>query len=326
MAHHVIHRRISGIVTLLILLLVLAACGGQQASTPNPGSTITVTRVDGAATLARPSTGEQGPLPDSAQLTSGDHLYTKATEPVTLQFPDGSTLHVEPDSHLLLYTVNPVDRAVVFRVLSGAVTADVRGMPLEMQAYEEVAQNFSMMATDLALIPRGSGGQYRLSIDNNTLQAVITAGEFDVRSDNQQATLPAGWQASVAPGQALQIKSLVTPTLAPVSATDAPTATPIIIITITPTRTPPNTPTPTLSRTPTPTRTRTPVIIRRTATSTLEPTTEVTVVNAIPTVTQKPDKQPKPTNPPPATNPPQPTKEATKEPTEPPRPTIAGAP
>ena len=306
------HRRVGLPAILLALLVILAGCGGQQPATINPDNAVSITRVDGLATLARPSTGSQGELPESTQLVVGDHLYTAANQSVTLQFPDGSTLQMGPESHLLLYTLRQPDRVAVFRLLAGSVTADLRSNAFEVQAYEEAAMNFNMVVTDLTAVPRGAAGRYQLGFDGNVLKATVTAGEFDLRSGNQQATLPAGWQAIAEPGRSLQVISLITPTPAPPSATEAPTATSIPIISITPTKTPTVSPTVTSTVTRTPTRTRTPIRIIRTATGTAAPT--VIGDTPIPTATEKPDKPPKPTNPPPQPT----TKSATASPTEPP--------
>lgn len=280
---------------LLAWLLVLAGCGGQQPATVSPDTTMSLTRIDGSATLARPSTGNQGDLPESVQLSVGDHLYTAGSQTVTLQFPDGSTLQMGPESHLQLYALRQADGVAVFRLLSGSITADLRGAAFEVQAYEEAAVSFNMVTTDLTAIPHGTTGRYQLGFDGHVLKATVNAGEFDLRSGNQQATLPTGWQAIAEPGQPLQVISLITPTPAPLSATEAPTATPIPIITITPTKTP--TVTRTATSTTTPTRTRTPIRIIRTSTSTATPI--IVMDTPLPTATEKPDKPPKPTNPPP---------------------------
>jgi hypothetical protein len=307
---------------LLALLVMLAGCGGQQPATINPDSAVSITRVDGLATLARPSTGKQGELAESDQLIANDHLYTAANQTVTLQFPDGSTLQMGPESHMLFYALRQADRVAVFRLLAGSVTADLRGDTFEVQAYEEVAMNFNMVVTDLTAVPRGVAGRYQLGFDGNVLKATVIAGEFDLRSGNQQATLPAGWQAIAEPGKSLQVVSLITPTPAPPSATEAPSATPIPIISITPTKTPTLSPTATNTATRTPTPTRTPIRIVRTATGTATPT--VIVDTPILSATPRPGKPPQPTNPPPQpTNPPpQPTNPPPPPPpTEPPRPT-----
>ena len=316
-------RRVGLLVILLAALTTLTACGGQQAPTVNSDNSVAITRVDGSATLARPSTGSQSDLPDNAQLIVGDHLYTAANQSTTLQFPDGSTLHMEPESHLQFYTLRPTDRVAVFRLLAGSITADLRGKTVEVEAYEEAAMNFNMVVTELTAILRSAAGSYQMGFDGNTLKATITAGEFDVRSGNQQATLPVGWQAIAEPGKSLQVVSLITPTPAPPSATEAPTATLIQIISITPTDTPAASPTATNTATWTPTPTRTPIRIIRTATSTDTPV--VITGTPLPAPTNKPGKPPKPTNPPPKpTNPPpQPTSpppQPTEQPTRPPAP------
>jgi hypothetical protein len=293
--------------------VLLAGCGGSAAPTINPDNVVAVTRLDGAATLARPSTGAQGALPDQAQLLAGDHLYTAASETVTLQFADGSTLQLAPESHLLLYVLRQSDRLPLFRLLAGAVTADLRGSTFEVQAYEEAAMNFNMVVTDLTAAPRGAAGRYRLAFEGDVLKGTVTSGEFDLRSGNQQATLPAGWQAIAAPGRPLQVISLITPSPAPPSGTEAPTATLIPIIEITPTRT--ATLTRTVTRTATPTDTRTPARPRRTATP------APTLIADTPTATTRPydpPPPPQPTNPPPTNPPPTVPPPTNPPPTEPP--------
>jgi hypothetical protein len=200
----------------------------------------------------------------------------------------------------------------------------LRSNAFEVQAYEEVALNFRIVLTDLTAVSRGVAGTYQLGFDGNILKAVVNAGEFDLRSGNQQATLPPSWQAIAEPGKSFRVVSLITPTPAPLSATEAPTATPIQIISITPTSTPTETPmatdTPTVTITPTrtPTRAR-PTIVASTPTpATLMPATlgPTTIVNTpVPPATSKPGKPPKPTNPPP-----KPTEPPPPKPTEPPPP------
>ncbi len=283
---------------LLALLIVLAACSGQQPAL-DPENALAITRASGTATLARAGSKSEGALPDNTLLAPGDQLYTSPEDTVTLQFPDGSTLQLESGSHLVLFSIRPTDHVAVFRLLSGSVTGDVRSVAPEVQAYEEVAMNFRMELTDLAAVPRGTAGTYQLGFDGNTLKAVINAGEFDLRSGSQQATLPAGWQAIAEPGQSLQIVSLITPTPAPPSATEAPTATPIQIISITPADVPTERPiaTETATATASPTATRTPTRV--------PPTIVVNTSTPVPTATEKPDKQ-KPKGPPPPPPPPPP--------------------
>ncbi|MBI5564742.1 MAG: hypothetical protein HY870_07605, partial [Chloroflexi bacterium] len=217
----------------LTLAALLAACGGQQ-STITPDNSVVVKRTDGSATLARISDNSQGDLPDSTLLVPGDQLYTAPDRTVTLQFTDGSTLHIGPDSHLSLFALRTPDRAPIFRLLAGSVKGDLRGNVFEVHGYKEVAIKFNMVLADLAAIPRDVAGTYQLEFDGNTLKAVVTSGEFDLRSGRLQATLPTGWQAIAEPGKPLQIVALITPT----PAADAPTATPIQIITLMPTNTP----------------------------------------------------------------------------------------
>jgi hypothetical protein len=296
----------------LAVVALLAACGGQQA-TINPDTAVSITRTDGTATLARAVGNSEGDLPDNTVLTPGDQLYTAADQAVTLQFRDGSTLQLAPDSHLVLFTVRPSDHVAVFRLLAGSVTSDLRSDVFEIQGYQEVAMNFRMVSTDLTAVLHDVAGVYELGFEGNILKAAVKAGEFDMRSGNQQATLPPGWQAIAGPGKPLQVVSLITPTPAPLSATAAPTATPIPIISITPTNTPTETPAATGTRaaTATYTPTRTPTRMPGTIViSTATPTVVIIVDTPIPTATEKPEKKPKPTNPPPApTNPPpEPTK------------------
>ncbi len=310
----------------LALLATLIACSGPPPVTLNPDDAVAITRVDGSVTLARPSTGSQGDLPENAQLVAGDHLYTASSQTATLRFPDGSTLQMGPDSQLQFLTVRPADRVLVFRLLAGSATSDVRGNAFEVQAHEEVAMNFNMVATDLTVVPRGAAGRYQLRLKDDVLQAFIEAGEFDVRSGNQQATLPAGWQASAAPGQSMQLVPVTTPTPAPSSTAEAPTATSIQIISITPTSQPSDTPTDTDTATATAVPTRTPTRVQIIITST--PTPIIMVDTPVPTAAEKPKKPPQPTNPPPQpTNPPpQPTPKPPPppQPTKPPRPTLPG--
>jgi hypothetical protein len=196
----------------------------------------------------------------------------------------------------------------------------VRGNAFEVQAYEEVAMNFRMELTDLAAGPRGVAGTYQLGFDDKTLKAVVNAGEFDLRSGNQQATLPAGWQAIAEPGQSLQIVSLITPTPAPPSSAEAPTATPIQIISITPANKPTEMPiatrTTTVKASPTPTRTPTRVRLTIIANT---PVPTVVVNTPVPAATEKPEKPP-PEPPAPPPPPPEPTEPPPPEPTEPPPP------
>ena len=300
---------------LLALVVALAACGGQQPAI-SAENAVSITRTDGTATLARAGGQSEGDLPDNTLLAPGDHLYTAPGHTVTLQFPDGSTLQVGPDSHLVLFSIRPSDRVAVFRLLAGSVTGNLRGNAFEVQAYEEVAMNFRMELTDLAAVPRGVAGTYQLSFDDTTLKAVVDAGEFDLRSGNQQATLPAGWQAIAEPGQSLQIVSLITPTPAPPSATEAPTATPIPIISITPASTPTETPRAIEPMTATPSHTPTRVVTRVQRTIPPVPTdTPVSTDTPVPPATEKPEReQPPPPPPPEPTDPPDPTE-------PPPRPT-----
>ncbi len=321
------YRKVGLPTVLVSLMMILAACGGQPQPTINPNNAVSITRIDGSASLAHSNSSKQSELPDSALLIANDHLYTAANQTVTLQFQDGSTLQMGSSSHLLLLALRPADHVAVFRLLAGSVTGDVRGTIFEVQAYEEVAMNFSMVTTDLIVAPRGAAGLYQLSFGDKVLTATINAGEFDVRSGNQQATLPTGWQAIAEPNKPLQILSLITPTPAPPSATEAPTATPIPIITIMPTDTPTDTPAAPSTDTATPTPTRTPTRILRTivaATNTAAPTTIADT--PVPTATEKPNKPPKPTNPPPPqpTNPPPPPPPP-PQPTNPPRPTPSGS-
>lgn len=318
MAHHFFffHHRTWVSVALFVLATTLGACGGQP-PTIDPGNAVSITRSAGAATLIRPRSKSQTELPQSVLLTPDDHLYTAANQTVTLQFPDGSTLQLGPESHLVLFAISSADRVAIFRLLAGSATGTAHGHAFEVQGYREVAVNFSMMVADLAVVPRGIAGTYQLKIDGDRLQATINSGEFDIRSGNQQATLPQGWQAIAEPGKPLQIVPLITPT----PAAGAPTAAPIQIISITPTNTPTETPeatktaTRTATYTPTPTRTR----VRRTIVS-MTATPAIIVDTPLPAATEKPDRPPKPTNLPPTSEPPTPKPPTPEPPT--PRPTL----
>jgi hypothetical protein len=315
------------VVILLTLTVVLAACGNQQPAI-NSENAMSITRTDGAATLVRASDNSQGDLPDSTLLVPGDQLYTAPDRTVTLQFADGSTLYVGPDSRFSLFALRSADRAPIFRLLAGSVKADLRGDTFEVQGYKEVAIKFSMALVDLTVIPHSGAGAYQLAFDGNTLKAVVNSGEFDLRSVRLQATLPSGWQAISEPGKDLQIVALITPTLVSPPVADAPTATPIQIITIMPTNTPTETPTATGTATATITPTRTPTRVRRTIVAdTPTPAPVIPTDTPLPSPTDKPDRPPKPTNPPPPpptnpppTNPPPPTEPPPTEPppTEPP--------
>jgi hypothetical protein len=313
----------------LILAALLAACGGQQPAI-NSENAVSITRTDGSATLVRASDDSRGDLPDSALLAPGDQLYTAPDRTVTLQFADGSTLQIGPDSRFSLFALRPADRAPIFRLLAGSVRGDLRGNAFEVQGYKEVAIKFNMMVTDLAARPRGVAGTYQLEFDGNTLKAVVNSGEFDLQSGNLQATLPTGWQAIAEPGKSLRIVSLITPTPAPPSAADVPTATPIQIITIVPTNTPTQTPTKTSTATGTATATATPTrpatrVPPTIAPVTPTPTPGLPTDTPLPPPTDKPEPPPRPTkvptNPPPPDTPEPPPPPDTPEPTQPPEPT-----
>lgn len=319
---------------MLCALLGLVACGGQP-STVSPENLLSIARIDGAATLVQAGRGKSA-LPDTTTIVPGDEIRTTADQSVTIQVSGENTLRLEPNSNLTLLSLRPPDRRPVFRLQTGAVTGQLSGPTFSVQAYKETAVSFRLLQSNLNVLPRTGPGKYRLWLDDNTLKASVIEGEFDVQAGNQQATLPAGWLASVEPGKALQITSVVTPTRAPLSATEAPTATPIPIITLTPTNTPTITPqatsthTPTMTPTATATKTATRVqrtIIPRSAT----PTVVGVVDTPLATSTDKPGPRPKKTNPPPQpTEPPQPTNPP--PPTEPPptqepptpRPTVGG--
>ena len=287
-------------------LLGLVACGGQPA-TVSPEIVQLITRVDGAATLVRAAGRGEEALPDTTTISPGDEMRT-ADQSVTIQVSDGNTLRLEPRSRLVLFAPRSSDRRPVFQLQAGAVTGQLRSPAFNTQAYKETVANFSMLKSNLTVLPRTGPGSFRLWIDDDTLKASVIEGEFDVQSGNQQATLPAGWQASVEPGKALHVVSLVTPTLAPPSAPAAATATPIPIITLTPTQTPTITPQATPTATPTPTATKTATRVRRTIIPRSATPTAVGVVDTpLPTETDKPDPRPKKTNPPPPpTDPPPP--------------------
>jgi hypothetical protein len=317
------YGRVRYSVALFALAAMLAACGGQP-PTINPENAVSITRTNGAATLTQPLNKTEKALPENTLLVPGDHLYTASDQTVTLQFPDGSTLQMGPDSHVVLFDIGSADHMALFRLLAGSVTGVVRSRAFEVQGYKEVALNFSMVVTDLAAVPRDVAGTYQLGFDGNLLKAVVNSGEFDVRSGNQQATLPSGWQAIAEPGKPMQIVPLITPT----PAAGAPSATPIQIISITPTNTPTTTPsatgtaTATKTSTPTPTRTR----VRRPVVTTTPPLLPTgTGDTPVPPATEKPDRPPKSTNPPPTnpppTNPPPTNPPPTAEPPTP-RPTV----
>ena len=213
------YRLTWSLAALLALVALLSTCTGQQ-PTINPDNAVSITRADGSATLARASGNSAGDLPDSALLAPNDQLYTAPDSTVTLQFSDGSTLQLEPDSRLVLFSIRPADHVATFRLLSGSVKCDLRSNAFEVQGYKQVPIHFNMVLTDLAAIPRGVAGTYQLGFDGDNLKAVINSGEFDIRSGGLQATLPLGWQAIAEPDKPLQIMSLITPTPAPPSAVD----------------------------------------------------------------------------------------------------------
>jgi hypothetical protein len=313
-------RRTPVCVVVLTVLMISAGCGGQQTPTINPDEIITVTRSDGSIMLVRPSIGTKTEVGNSVQLVVGDHLYTTPDQTTTLEFADSSTLQVGAGAHLELYSLGQTDRTPLFRLLNGSVTANLFGNTFEVQAYEESAVKFSIVMNDLTAVPRGGAGSYQLGFVGKVLKGTVITGEFDLRSGNQQATLPAGWQAIAEAGRSLQIISLITPTPA---ATDAPTVTPIPIISLTPTNTPTITPTPTDTATATPTSTRTRAPIRYTATSTATPTVIVDTPTDTPQPPPPPPPGPKPTKPPTSepTTPPQPTNPPPSTPEPPPQPT-----
>jgi hypothetical protein len=325
---------------LICTLPGLIACGDQPAAVSSENS-LPITRVDGAATLVRVAGRGESALPETVALAPGDEIRTATDQSVTIQLSEGNTLHLEPDSRLTLFSLRPADRRPVLELQTGAATGQLRGPAFTTTAYKEVVASFQILQSTLTVLPHTGPGSFRLWIDDNTLKASINEGEFDIQAGNQQATLPAGWLASVEPGKALQIEMIVTPTPAPSSAVGAPTATPITIITLTPTNTPTVTPqatatlTPSATATPTAIPTKTATQVRRTIIPrSVTPTAAVVVDTPLPPPTDKPEPRPKKTNPPQPTNPPppQPTNPPPPQPTEPPptqepptpRPTVGG--
>ena len=169
---------------LLVVIAVLAACGGPQPPTINPENAVSMTRTGGAGTLVRAVGGSEERLPDSFLMAQGDQVYTAPDQTATLQFSDGSTLQLKPDSHLLLFAIRPSDRVAVFRLMSGSIVSDLHSNMFEMQAYKELAVNFRMVQTDLTAAPRGVAGTYQMGMDGNILKAIVNTGEFDMRSGN----------------------------------------------------------------------------------------------------------------------------------------------
>jgi hypothetical protein len=94
-------RRVRFTVLSLALAVMLAACGGEQPPTIDPDNTVSITHTEGTAMLVRATSMGDVSLPTSYLLAQGDQIYTSPDQSATLQFPDGSTLQLGPDSHIL---------------------------------------------------------------------------------------------------------------------------------------------------------------------------------------------------------------------------------
>ena len=300
---------------LISLLIGLTACDGQASSTSG-NATVQIAQVDGTGSVVH--TDSAGPVflasGSGSTLKPGDRIAADSAVTLTLKLNDNSALTLGPGSRLSLVQIREIDQRPVFRLLAGTLIATISDSGPIVQAYREETIKFSTVTTILAVMPK-TNSVFRLWHETDALKVDIESGEADVEGNNQQATLPAGWQAILEPEKPLQIIEFLTPTPLPLNADTTPT--PIRIITLTPLPTATPTATPTDTPTPTPTFTPLPTRPRPTLTITSSPEPSLMPGTPLPTATDKPDKPPKATPVPPTTKPPtaEPTNQPTPEPT-----------
>jgi len=271
---------------------------------------VQIAQVDGTGSVVH--TDSAGPVflasGSGSTLKPGDQISADSALTLTLKLNDNSILTLGPGSRLSLVQIREIDQRPVFRLRAGTLVATISDSGPIIQAYREETIKFSTVTTILSVISK-TNSVFRLWHETDALKVDIESGEADVEGNNQQATLPAGWQAILEPEKPLQIIEFLTPTPLPLNVDTTPT--PIRIITLTPLPTATPTSTPTNTPTPTPTNTPLPTRPRPTLTITSSPQPSIIPATPLPTATDKPDKPPKTKMPTPPPPPPQPTERPT---------------
>jgi len=224
-----------GIAVIIFILLCTVACGGGDGSLAKGGINLIV--VSGQATIQSGGGNTSVVEGQEAVTTAGDQI-TAGEAGVKLLLVDGSSLYLSPDTDLQVIAFSSEGTARLRSQLKGRLEVEAAGPLLTLEISTFVSVRFASKPIQFTVTPAVRDTALQLWIDDiNHAHLTVEAGEVNVTHGDRTATISAGGEVKVVPGDGLIVSQ--TGATAGLTATATPTAThlsqPSPIATATPT-------------------------------------------------------------------------------------------
>jgi hypothetical protein len=223
-----------GIGVIIFIFLCTVACGGGEGALAKGGINMIV--VSGQATIQSGEGNTSVVEGQEAVTTAGDQI-TAAEAGVKLLLVDGSLLDLKPDTDLQVITFSAEGTAKL-RQLKGRLEVQAASPLLTIEVSTSGSEGFALKTMRFTATPAVRETAFQLWIDGLNAHLSVEAGEVNVTNDDSTATISAGGEVKVVPGEGLIVSQ--TGATAGLTSTATPTATrlsqpsPIATATITP--------------------------------------------------------------------------------------------
>jgi hypothetical protein len=224
-----------GIAVIIFILLCTVACGGGDGALAEGGINMIV--VSGKARIQADEGDTSVVEGQEVVITAGDQIMAGEAG-VTLLLADGSSLYLSPDTDLQVVTFSAEGMARLRSQLKGRLEVETASPLLTVEVSTSVIEPFAVKTIQFTATPTARDTTFRLWIDDvNHAHLTVEAGEVNVTHNDRTATISAGGEVKVVPGEGLIVSQ--TGATAGLTSTATPTATrlfqPSPIATATPT-------------------------------------------------------------------------------------------
>jgi len=210
-----------GIAVMIFVLLCTVACGGGDGALAKGGINMIV--VSGKARIQADEGDTSIVGGHEAVITAGDQIVAEEAG-VKLLLTDGSLIYLSPDTDLQVVTFSSEGRARLRSQLKGRLEVEAASPLLTVEISTSVIEPLAVKTIQFTATPTVGDTTFRLWIDDiNHAHLTVEVGEVNVTHNDRAATISAGGEVKVVPGDGLIVSQ--TGATAGLTSTATPTAT-----------------------------------------------------------------------------------------------------
>ncbi|HJW84908.1 MAG TPA: FecR domain-containing protein, partial [Anaerolineae bacterium] len=152
-----------------------SACidAGGPASAVQP---LSLSLVEGSAFWLPVGARSATPISGEVQLGRDDQVWSSPDAGVTFRLPDGSLIHMKPNTGIRLRQPYAASTRPVIQLLSGEISVAAHSSDYLIESYREVPLSFRIVMVNMILDPKSSSSEFRLAFVGDTAEASVSQG------------------------------------------------------------------------------------------------------------------------------------------------------